>query len=86
MLSSRRIKIKVKADGVNINLPSLPLNSTILRLAYWGVGRSKKLAQYNVKEFQDMIKPFFRELRNCPSFDLVDVKASDGTIVKIRII
>jgi len=86
MFSSRRIKIRVKADGVNINLPSLPLNSTVLRFAYWAAGHSKQLQQYNVKEFQDMIKPFFRELKDCPSFDLVDVKASDGTIVKIRII
>lgn len=86
MFSTRRIKIRVKADGVNINLPSLPLSSTTLRIANHFAVRSKKLQNYNIKEFQDMLKPFFRELRSCPSFDLVDIKASDGTIVKITII
>ncbi len=86
MFRSRRIKIRIKTDGVNINLPSLPLSSTTLKIANQFAVRSKKLEKYNIKELQDVVKPFFRELNSCPSFDLVDIKASDGTIVKITII
>ena len=92
------IYVKVKAKGIRfiIPVPYVVLNSAI-SIATSKV-LQKKLNKWTKEHFErrkldftfplidkEMLKPLVKELKNHKGIVLVDVKAKDGTEVKIRL-
>jgi len=88
MFGARRLKIRVKTKDVNINLPGIPLAilSSLVTASSYYIKHSKKHRDEDYAQFASLVKPLLKEFRDCPPFDFVDVIASDGTVVNIRLL
>ncbi|WP_042351548.1 hypothetical protein [Bacillus massiliigorillae] len=91
-----RVKVKVKDVRLNIPIPyaSLHIAVSILsselfqqKLNKWTKGyfERKKLEFTFPQIDKEMLKPIVKELKNYKGLVLVDIKAKDGTEVKVRL-
>lgn len=87
---AKKIKIIIKSEEKNINLPSIGFGvaMTFLRFGLWGSRffkdmdpEARSVLEQNKGLILDLAKQLFKELKTMDPFTLVEVKSSDSYIL-----
>ena len=88
---ARKIKIKVKDNNTNINLPSIPISFVIFSLRFFKKSINRKLKENGLSltylDIMNLTKALKKEIKHLDPFILVEVeneKENEYILIEVR--